>query len=165
MTDRNDHIFIRNHVFDAEFIAVVDDVRSAFISVFISDFNELIPDDLHAKILIREDFLKVLDFRHYLLILFLDLLSLHAGESLQAHVENRLCLYLTQLKVFYQAFFGFHRIGTFPYQFDNSIQIVKSNQQSLKDVCPLLCLRQIVFCSAHHHFMPEINKAGNHCFQ
>ncbi len=97
--DGNRHVLVGDQVFDPELTALVDDLGAAVVAELVADGLQLVDDELDQQLLARQNRAQPLDRLHQLDQLVEDLLALQAGQALQLHVEDRLCLQLRELEL------------------------------------------------------------------
>ena len=82
MRNSDDNIFFFDQVFYSYFIVQISDFCSSCITKLILDFNQFSLDQVVAFQFIREQIFEISDQFHDLLILFFDLVDLHASKAL-----------------------------------------------------------------------------------
>ena len=165
MTDGHHHLFIRNHVLNAQVGAAVFNGGATFVSKALFDVEKLGLDDVHATLHAVEDVLQIGDQRHQFVVLSTKLVSFESCELLQTHVQNRPSLNFAELELRHQAVSGFFRRLARTNQCDDFINVVKGNDEALQDVRSLLCLPQIVLRPTHHHFVAMLDVVSHHLLE
>ena len=91
-------------------------------------------------------------------VLFEDLVALHVGQALQAHVENRLGLELAEAELAHQTGAGRCRIRCGTDQRDHRIEVVDGDLEAFQDVQALLRLAQVVDRAPRHHILAVVDE-------
>jgi hypothetical protein len=76
-------------------------------------------------------------------VLLEDLVALHVGEALEAHVEDRLRLHLAEAELAHQAVARGGRVGGGADEGDDGVEVVERDLEALEDVQALLRLAQL----------------------
>ena len=82
MGNGDDNILFLDQVFNPYFIVEIGDFSSSCIAKLILYFNQFCFDQIVAFQFIRKQVLEISDQFHDFLILFFDLVDLHAGQAL-----------------------------------------------------------------------------------
>ena len=97
----HDHVLRGDQVFGSEVGRIVFDRRAARIlavgGVLVHHLAHLVGDDRGDALGTRQDIQQVGDVRHHFFVLVDDLVLLKAGQALQAHLQDFLCLLVRQL--------------------------------------------------------------------
>ena len=95
----HDHIFIRNHVYNADFSVCKSDFSAAGITVFFSDIVQLLFDDTSSSVFVCKNILQIINRIDEIIILFFDFQSFKANKALQPHLQDRFSLQIRQGKL------------------------------------------------------------------
>ena len=90
-----------------------------------------------------QDFLEPLDQRQDLVVFGDDLVALQAGQTVQAHVEDRLGLDVGEGETGHQTFLGFGGIGAGLDDLDDLVEILQGDLEPFEDVGAGLGLFQL----------------------
>ena len=96
---RDDHVFFLDQVLRGEVFLGLDDLRAAFIAVFIPQRNQLLADDLDEHRLIIQDIQQPGDGIHDLAVFLDQPILFHVGQAVEAHIEDRLRLIFGQIVI------------------------------------------------------------------
>jgi hypothetical protein len=91
--DGNHHLFVHDHVLDADVVGSVGYLGTTLVTIFQRQLFELGGNNLQHLGLVREYFLQPAYQRTNFLVLFENLAALESGQALQAHVEDGLGLH------------------------------------------------------------------------
>ena len=121
--DRDDHFFVRDHVFQGNLRLFFHDLRAAVILVGLAHLDQLVLDDRTNQRFAAQDRLETLDLLQDLCIFLDEFVALQLREPLEPHLQNRIRLDFAQRKFSHQADTGF--IGRLrpPDQGDHRIQV------------------------------------------
>ena len=156
--DCDHHILVRIEVFRIELLSRESDLRSSLVTVLLLHLHCLILDDAHLEINVREHILAVSDELHELVILALELLSFESGELTEPHLDNGSSLRFRESECRHElSLCLFHRLGCSDYS-DDLIDHIKSLEESLEDMSPLLSLIKIELCPAKNHLVTMLHK-------
>ena len=86
-----------------------------------------------------------------------DLLPFQSGQALKPHIQYCPGLYIGQPETSHQPVPGVIRGSGFPDQLYDSIQVVKGNQQSFKNMGPFLSLGKFEPGTADDNLMPVVH--------
>ena len=151
--DRDNDIFSLDQILRVKVRDIISDLRSAVVTVFIPDDQDLFADDTEKKLLITEDCSQLRDQLHQLFMLCLDLASFQTCQRSQTHIDDRLSLHVIQPELLHQRVLGcLHVLGRADDP-DHFIDIVQSDQQSLQDMISLLRFIQLILRAAGDHFL------------
>src|SRR6185369_15105707 len=142
-----------DEILDADVGGVVDDLCAPLIDVLFADFAQLGDDDLLDLAFVAEDLLVTRDALQHVGVLFEDLVALHVGQALQAHVENRLGLELAEAELAHQTGAGGCRIGRGADQRDHRIEVLDGDLEAFQDMQAFLRLAQVVDRASRHHIL------------
>ena len=162
MADRDDHLFVRNHVLNAEFRTGELDAGTALVAKLLAHLQQLILDDAHAEGLVLQNGLQASDEFHQLVVFGTELVALESRELLEAHVEDGPSLDLTELELLHQAIPRVFRRLASPDEGDDGIEVVDGDDEALQDVGPLLSLAQLVLCAADDHIVAVVDVMEDH---
>ena len=163
--DRDDDLFISDHVFDREVTGVIDDLCAALIAVFGGKLCELFANDLHLQLRTCQDGTQSLDRLDDLTILLLDLLTLQTGKALKTHVENSLRLYFAEVETRLQSFRGSGCVLRLLDRLDNGVDIIKSDDEAFQDVGTLFGCGKIEARPTNDHFVSVLDELFDHLLQ
>ena len=127
---------------------MVDDHRSARVTVSFFDFNEPFDDNRIDSLLVRQNRAQIGD--QYLGdSMFLgDFVPLESRQTLQSHFQDRMGLGFREAKSAHQAFACLFGIPGLTDEFNDSVKIVQGNLEARQDVQPFLGFTEIVGCAA-----------------
>ena len=110
MRNGNDHIFLGNHVFNREIALLRHYFGTAGITVNLTNFQQLLPDNLHLFLRAAENKPQLLNQCKYFNVFLINLLALHTGQTLEAHLKNCFRLQFRQSKAHHEPLLGCGRI-------------------------------------------------------
>ncbi len=190
MGDGHHHVFALDQVFDIMFEFIFQDDRAARIGKPIANINQFIRQDLHAAGPRRQNFQIIGDTQLNFLRFLLQLLPLHTGQALQAQVQNRACLTLTQPGAFalnlpiwvidqfqirqnfpggpglrHQILTGRLRVRCTTDQLDHFINAHDRDHQTGQNMRPVPRLTQLIGCAALDHIFTEIDEGPDNVLQ
>ena len=131
MADGYNDILFSNQILDIHFRAVDGNFGTTLVTKALLHFLQVFLDNVHNLVLICQYAFQPVNSFQQVGIFFVNLLALQAGQALQAHIQNSLCLTLAQLKVFHQSSAGNFCCRAAADGADYSINIIKSNLQAL----------------------------------
>ena len=74
------------------------------------------------------------------------------------HIHDGAGLYLIKLKSVHQALYGLLWSLGSPNEVHHLVDIVASHDESLEDVCTVLCFLQVELCAANGHVVAVLHK-------
>ena len=98
-------------------------------------------DDSHQEVLVSEQALEVSDLPLQLFVFSLDLLAFESLQAGEPHVEDSLCLDLSEAKTDHQLFLGV--VVCRADGRDDFIDVVERDDESFEDVSPGLCFGEV----------------------
>ena len=144
---------IRDHIFYRDIMLIKSELCAALIAVFCGNFLKFLLYNSEQLVLVRKNFSQTCDFFHQFFVFRLNLSSFQTCQSSQTHIYNSLSLCIGKIKSLYKFFFGFLNIFSRTDDTYDFINVVKSNQQSFQDMCPLLSFIEVIFCSSGDHIL------------
>src|SRR5262249_17907094 len=123
--DRDRHVLLDDHVLDRDLGALIDDLRAPFVGVQLLHLLQLLENDLVDLAFIPKDLAVTRDLLHGLGVLFEDLVAFEAGQALQTHVEDGLCLDFAELELLYQAALRGAWIRRLANQRDDRVEVIQ----------------------------------------
>ena len=126
---------------------------AALVAVLVANFDELVLEDALEHRLVRKKLDKVGDLLFQLVVLVLQLLALESLQAFELHVEHDLRLNFRQVELCHQALFRV--VVALADGLDDLVNVLLSNEQTLKHVLALECLFEIVLRSARDDLFLE----------
>ena len=98
-------------------------------------------------------------------ILFFYLAAFQSGQRTKPHVDDGLCLYLAQAEALHESRLGdVGRLGA-PYDGDDFVDVVESDEQSTEDMGAFFGLVEVVARAALHHVVPVVHEMADEILQ
>ncbi len=118
-------------------------LRAAWVAVPLLHLEQVVLHHLLAQLGVVEDRLEVFDSLHELVELVVQLLLLQTRQLAQAHVHDILCLHLVEAEALHESLLGLRwRLGGLD-DLHHLVDVVRSHDESLQQVCALLSLAQV----------------------
>ena len=150
-----DRLVLFGHQIEQRHITrALGDHRAAGIPEAIANRDELFGDHAHEHALIAEDALEVRDILKQPCVFVFDLVALHAGQALQAHVKDGLGLDLGKSESGDQAFSGDVYRTSGADDPDDLVDIVERKTETLENVRAIIGLTQPVAGAAQRDLAP-----------
>ena len=165
MRDGDDHFVIGIEIFRIELFRSIYDFRTTVVAVFFFHFNQLVLDDLLAKLLVTQNFFEVSDLLHQVFIFGMKLVLHQAGELAQAHFYDSTSLDFAQVEAGHQVRDSFVRSLGGTDNADYLVNVVRSDNQSFQDVRTFFGLAQVVTCTADYHFVTVFHEIFDQLLQ
>ena len=158
MRNRDDHFFVRDHVFQGDLRFFFHDLRAAVVLVGLAHLDQLILDDRANQRFAAQDRLEMLDLLQDLFIFLDEFVALQLREPLEPHLQNRIRLDFAQRKLPHQAGSGF--IGRLrpSDQGNHRIQVIERDLETLEDMGPLFRLAQLEGGPTDDDFAPMLDE-------
>ena len=131
MADGNNDVLLSNEVFNFHFRGIAGNFRAALVTEALLHIQQVFLDNVHNLMLICQHAFQPVDSLQHVGIFVFNLLALQTSQTLQAHVQNSLCLTLAQLEVIHEGSAGNISRRAATDGADNSVNIVESNLQAL----------------------------------
>ena len=131
MADGNNDVLLSNEVFDFHFRGITGNFRAALVTEALLHIHQVFLDNVHNLMLICQHAFQPVDSLQHVGIFVFNLLTLETSQTLQAHIQNSLCLTLAQLEVIHEGSAGNICRRAAADGADNSVDIVESNLQAL----------------------------------
>ncbi len=165
MRDGDNHWVIGVEVFCIHLCARIHNLRTSFITVFVSHFYEFVFHHLAAHSRVVENLLQEIDCFLNLCQLTVQVVLLKISQLAQAHLYNGAGLHIIEAEAVAQTLTG--HVGGLAALDDlyHLVNIVGGNNQTLKDVGALSCFFKLKLRAANHHFMTMVDKALQNFFQ
>src|SRR5262245_22480069 len=155
MGQRDNHVLVRDQVFERQLDAAIDDLRAAFVGVLLLNRAQLLDDYVPQNALVGEDLFQLGDQLDHLFVLVNELLTFEGGQAAELHVEYRLRLYLRELELVDQSLLGVVR-GLRPAdQRDDLVDDVNGLLEALQDVRAAPGLLQLIRRAVAHDLAAE----------
>ena len=165
MADGDHHLLVRNHVLNAQICTAVFDGRTAVVPKLLLHLEQLRLDDFHPALYPIQNVLQIRNHSHQLIVLRAQLVSFKPCQFLKTHVQDGPGLNLGEVKLVHQAVSRFFWSLARTNQSDDRINVVKCNDQSLKDVGAFLRFAQIVLGTANNHLVAMLHIVRHHLLQ
>jgi len=158
-TKRHPRFFVWQHVSHRQRAArLVGDLCAPRVPVRGFQVDQVLPDQGQHLLGRRQKPLQFLDQGYDLAILVLELLALERGQPPQLHVEDRLCLDISEAEFCHQAPARQVRRARAADQGDHLIEDIQCLEQTFEDVGALLSLGQIVLRPPYDNILPVLDE-------
>ena len=127
MADGNNDVLLSNEVFNFHFRGIAGNFRAALVTEALLHIQQVFLDNVHNLMLICQHAFQPVDSLQHVGIFVFNLLALQTSQTLQAHVQNSLCLTLAQLEVIHEGITGNICRRAAADGADNSVDVVESN--------------------------------------
>src|SRR5262245_56854317 len=155
MGQRDHHVLVGDQVFERQLDAAIDDLRAAFVGVFLLNRAQLLEDHSPQRAVARQYLFQLGDQLDHLFVLVNELLTFEGRQAAELHVEYRLRLNLSELELVDQPLLGVVR-GLRPAdQLDDLVDDVDGLLEALQDVRAAPGLLQLVHRAVAHDFAAE----------
>ena len=132
-------------------VLCLNDLGAAGVGILILDLGHLVLDDLLDAVYVGKYSAKVDNKRVKSCKLFLDLVSLHARQLSEGHLNDRLSLNIGETEALHQGSLGLgYRLGGLHY-LNDLVDIVKSDLVALVDVRSRKSLVKLKLCAAGYN--------------
>ncbi len=147
------HAFIRNHIFHAEFRRISYNLSTPRISKLLLSIEEFIFDNTHDFMRIGKDIAQIGNpFFQFLVFLF-DFFPFQTGQAAQTHIEDSNGLLVAQAELAHERRLGnFIRLG-FADRPDNLVNMVEGDKQTFQYVGTGQCLFQFKFAPSGYDIL------------
>jgi len=162
----NDHVFVRDQIFDVnacQFVA--QDFRAPLAGVGRADGLDFFAHDAAQDGRVFQDCGQALNLGQEFALFFFQLAALKPGQALQAHVENGLGLDFGQEEAFREPVLGLGRRVRSPDEGHDLVNMIERLEQTFHDMRPGPGFRQLKAGAADDHLAPVIQKIRQGAFQ
>ena len=121
------HVFFCDEVLDLQFFYLADDIGPALVSKTLLQLKGLVCYDIEYLLLAPEYAFEYFDPFYKIQVLLVYLFPFKAGQLLELHLKNRLCLPVTKVKALHKLSLCSLRILGLLYQLYDPIQVLKGN--------------------------------------
>ena len=104
--------------------------------------------------MVVQQLVEVCDLDLQIIILGLQLLTVQTLQRDQAHIADRLCLYIAQVEAIHQVLLGI--VVRITDDLDDFVDVILCDQQALQEMGALLCLAEIVTGAALQNLFLEV---------
>ena len=104
--NRNRHVLLDDHVFRGDVARLVDNFRPTLVGEFFLHLPDFVLEDARLNFFVHQNPPKVPDRLPELLVFRFDFVSLQPGQTLEAHLEDRLGLNLSEAEFRHQPLAG-----------------------------------------------------------
>ena len=166
LRDGDQHLFLRNQVFVAQFLRLgADDGGAPLIAVFVFQGQQVCLDQRQNLGRMREQVFEVGDALRDLPVFLLELLTLQGGQSAQLHVEDGARLALAQAEAADQVGERLVGVGRFANGLDDRVQVVQRDAQAFEDVRALAGDAQLVAAAARDDLAAVVDVLLHHALK
>ena len=93
------------------------------------------------------------------------LLLIEACELPQSHLHDGLALQFVEAKAFFQSALCILRCLALLDDMHHLVDVVRGNDETFQDVCPLFCLAEVILCTANGDFVTMSHKVADEVLQ
>ncbi len=158
MGNRDHHVFFDNHVFNIDVFRTDDDFRTPLIPEAGPDLLKFGHNHIEDLPGIIQNSLQGSDQTCHFRIFRVNFFPFQAGQALQPHIQNSLCLNLGETKFFTKGSGSILGIFSFFDYSNDRINLTERNDEPRKNMRPFPGAGQIKLGPADDDLLPEIDK-------
>ena len=148
-----DALLLFDQVLDINLVFDILNFGAAVVAVFVADGKQLVFQNALEHVFVGKQLAVILDALFQLVVLVLQLLALESLQTFELHVEHDLRLNFRQVELCHQALFRV--VVALADGLDDLVNVLLSNEQTLKHVLALECLFEIVLRAASDDLLLE----------